>query len=73
MANQDPTRRRRAPNGLNSAKPIYLRFTPEERARAESIASKEKRTLAAVCRLACLRGFDEYDRDPRALVTTPQA
>lgn len=65
-------RRRRAPTGLMSDKPIPLRVEFAVRERALDGAAKEERTLSGFCRLVFLRGLAEYDRDP-ACITPPRA
>ena len=67
-----PVRRRRAPTGLMSDKPIPLRVEAEVRERALSAAAIEERTLSGFCRLVFLRGLAEYDRDP-ACIAPPRA
>lgn len=59
---------RRAPNGLDSSKPVPVRFTAEERARHKRIAETEQRSLASVVRLLALKGAEVYDRDPSSLL-----
>lgn len=63
----DPSPNRRAPNGLDSAKPVVTRLSKPERARLEQFAQREQRTLGAASRLLILRGMDAQDRVSAAL------
>lgn len=65
--------RRRSPTGVESAKPVWVRFHADELARFEAVAATEQRTMAATVRLAALRGLTEYEHDPQALTHCPVA
>lgn len=56
---------RRAPTGAVSAKPIALRLLPAELQKIKEISLVEQRSMASVCRLAMLRGLDEYQQSGR--------
>ena len=53
--------RKRAAAGVVNNKPIGVRLKPDELQRVKQIAELEHRTMAAVCRLAILRGLTEYE------------
>lgn len=57
---------RRAPRGVETSKPIPVRFLPEERSELQAEAIADNRSLAAFTRLMALRGFSDYRR------TTPK-
>ncbi len=61
MRNTTDPRRKRADAGVVNNKPIGLRLKPEELQRVKEIADLEQRTMAAVCRLALLRGLANYE------------
>lgn len=62
---ETPLRRRRAPNGVLSDKPIGLRLSRSERDHLEQYAESEARSLAAFARSMCLRGLKAYVNDQR--------
>lgn len=53
---------RRVPTGTVSAKPIALRLMPDELQQIKEISRREQRSMAAVCRLAMLRGLADYQQ-----------
>ena len=55
-----PPRIRRAPAGTVKDKPIALRLLPAELKLIKELAQREQRSMAAVCRLALLRGLADY-------------
>lgn len=55
-----PARQSRAPAGTVKDKPIALRLLPDERELIKELAQREQRSMAAVCRLALLRGLADY-------------
>ena len=57
-----PPRIRRVPTGTVSAKPIALRLMPNELQQIKEISRREQRSMAAVCRLAMLRGLADYQQ-----------
>lgn len=63
-----PDALRRSPNGVNSSKPIAIRLLPSEIASIKAVALRERRSVASVARLACLRGLAEYQLDKTALI-----
>jgi hypothetical protein len=50
------------PTGTVSAKPIALRLMPDELQKIKEISRREQRSMAAVCRLAMLRGLADYQQ-----------
>lgn len=63
--------KKRAPNGLDSNKPVPVRLTAEERAKVRDIAEKESRSMASVLLMAARLGFTEYERNPHAFANLP--
>lgn len=59
-----PESLKRTPNGAISAKPIALRLMPDELDTVKTLAEREQRSMAAVCRLVLLRGLSDLKRDP---------
>jgi hypothetical protein len=51
---------KRAPNGVDSEKPIALRLMPEERELVQKIASQEDRSMASVCRRIVVSALKEH-------------
>lgn len=59
--------RHRAPDGVVTAKPIALRFLPEELEQVKEVAEADRRPLANMCRLLVLRGLEDFKRKQAAL------
>lgn len=60
------TRTKRAPDGVDSGKPIYVRLTPEERSRVEKAAARQQRSMGSLLRLAALRSLPIFEQDSPA-------
>ncbi|SDG21999.1 hypothetical protein SAMN05216571_106147 [Onishia taeanensis] len=51
----------RAPRGCS--RPVMTHLSEEERARLESLAQQEMRSLSATTRMLLLRGIEQYDAE----------
>ena len=47
---------------LNHERPVPVRLREDQLARLKTIADREQRSMAAVCRLAVLKGIEQYER-----------
>jgi len=59
---QKPQRKQRTARGVVKAQPIALRLMPNELEQVKTLAQREQRSMANVCRLALLRGLANYEK-----------
>ncbi|ABO60725.1 MULTISPECIES: hypothetical protein [pseudomallei group] len=59
----------RAPRGVLSDKPVYMRLMPDERRTLEELSVSQNRSTSSVARLIYLEGVEQY----RAKVTSADA
>ncbi len=54
------TPKRRAPTGMQSDKPVAVRFTPAEKQELIAIAQRESRTQGSMTRVIYLLGLEQF-------------
>lgn len=64
---------RRAPNGVDSKKPVAMRLRPQEKAELEAMAELESRSAASLARLIYLKGLDAMKREGTESVSVGSA
>jgi len=55
-----PTAKRRAPQGMQSDKPVAVRFKPEEKQQLTELAERDGRTQGGFVRAVYLLGLEQY-------------
>lgn len=52
--------KRRSPDGLQSDKPVAVRFTEDEKAELEELSRQEDRTKSSMVRIIYLMGLEQF-------------
>lgn len=56
-------RPQRAPNGVESRKPVAMRLKPAEKSELETMAAYQERSIGSLARLIYLKGLDALKRE----------
>jgi hypothetical protein len=56
----------RAPRGVLSSKPVYMRLMPHEQRALAQLSERQRRSMSSVARLVYLEGLDRYLEKNRA-------
>jgi len=65
--------KKRAPRGVLSDKPVYMRLMPAERHKLEQLSAVQNQSTSSVARLVFLEGIDQYESHVTATVTQAPA